>query len=182
VRADVEEVAIPALLRRAEVRSVVVAGAGCGREYEYLQRHGFDLWGFDISPTMAAEARARFPSIPTEVASVVGAHRTQPRADAVVSSAVLTHVPPEDIAAAVDSLKQLARRIVILREKTIFMAQSGYQWQHDYDVLFAPWRSTHRKTTDERRNERVELMAWERPKQSRDVLRNDADRGLQRDL
>jgi SAM-dependent methyltransferase len=167
LRAGVEEELVPDILRRAGAGSVLVAGAGCGREYAYLQEHGFELRGFDISPSMAAEARSRFPSIPTTVDSVVGADEGQAPADAVVSSAVLTHVPPENIAAAVTSLKRLARRIVVLREKTVLTAPSNYQWQHDYEALFAPWRCTYRQTTDERADERAELMAWVRPELAR---------------
>jgi hypothetical protein len=44
---------------------VLVAGAGCGREYAYL--HEFEPCGFDISATMVAECHRRFPEIRTVV-------------------------------------------------------------------------------------------------------------------
>ena len=162
VRAGVEEAVVPDLLRNAGVRSVVVAGAGCGREYGYLRQHDFEVRGFDISPSMVAAARERFPQIATAVDTVVKADLRQQPADAVVTSCVLTHVPPNEIEAAVESLKKLAGRILITREKTMFTERSHYQWAHDYSSLLAGWRCIHREITDEDEASRVELMAWER--------------------
>ena len=163
VRYQLESEIVPDLLRRAGAASVLVVGAGCGREYEYLRACDVEVSGFDISPSMAAEARRRFPEIQTEVDSVVGAHRRHAPADAVVSSTVLTHVPPKDVGEAVESVKRLARRIVIAREITRYTTVSQYLWPHDYDALFAPWLCIFRQLTDDDETKTAELMAWVPP-------------------
>jgi SAM-dependent methyltransferase len=160
LRTGVEDETVPRLLQGAGANSVLVVGAGCGREYAYLLRHRFAVRGFDLSPTMVAECRERYPTVETVVDTVIGAeHRHEP-ADAIVSSAVLAHVPPAEIEPAANSIRCLAGKLIVLREKTLFAESSPYQWQHDYEALFAPWRCVHRETTDEGDTFRAELMAW----------------------
>jgi len=49
----------------------------------------------------------------------------------------------------VAATKSLARRLVVIRETTYLRESSQYQFAHDYDELFADWRSIHRTVTDE---------------------------------
>ena len=81
-------------------------------------------------------------------------------ADAVVTSTVLQHIPPEEIAAAADAIKTLTRRIVVIRETTYLKHAASYQFAHDYEKLFEPWRAIHRVVTDEHEHVRVELIAF----------------------
>ncbi len=162
MRGDAEEAVVPALLGEAGVHTVLVPGAGSGRQYAYLAEAGFEARGFDISPSLAKVCRARFPGIPTHVGSVVDADLHEEAADAVISSAVLQHVPPAEIARATAALQTLARRLIVVRELTLLDATSTYQFAHDYAALFAGWTELYRETTDERPLVRVELIAWRR--------------------
>lgn len=163
MRAGVEEQRVPALLADAGAQSALVVGAGSGRQYGFLATHGLELSGFDIAPTLVEECQKRYPSIPTSVDSVVGAHERHSPADAVVTSAVLQHVPRDDIDAAIDSVRQMARRLVVIRELTWLVTEADYLMAHDYEARFADWRLVHREVTDEADHFRVELMAWAAP-------------------
>ncbi len=162
VRAGVEEEAVVDVLRENGVRSVVVPGAGSGRQYAYLLAAGFETRGFDISPSLVAACRERYPDVQTELAGFPqAADRLEP-ADAVLSVNVLQHVPPADLDAAVAAVSALARRVVVLRELTEVPAPSSYQFAHDYAAAFAGWELLRREPTDERPGVRVELLAWRR--------------------
>lgn len=159
----VEEELVPRWLRELGCASVLVAGAGSGRQYAYLLAEGFDVEGFDIAPRLVRECRRRFPEVRTTEASVVDAPRSHEPADAVLCSGVLQHVPPEEIGQALDALTALARKAIVLRELTTLDVASAYQWAHDYRSLLGGWREARAEATDERVGMRVELMAFVRP-------------------
>ena len=87
LREGAEERAVPELLSRAGARSVLVIGCGSGRQFEFLAPRGFQLAGFDISPTMIDECRRKYPEIDVRVCSIVECGRAYGPVDAVVSSA-----------------------------------------------------------------------------------------------
>jgi SAM-dependent methyltransferase len=161
--AGIEETEVPRLLHAEKVRTVLVAGAGTGRQYEYLVREGFDPSGFDISPSLVRASRERFPEVRTNCGDVVGAETRETPADAVITSAVLQHVPPTEIDRAVESIQALAKRFVVIREVVELLTDADYQFAHDYSRLFANWHEVRRTTTDEWPGVRVEIIAWRRP-------------------
>lgn len=154
---------IPNLLREAGAESVLVVGAGVGREYGYLEANGFKPRGFDLAPTLVEQCRKRFPDIETTVDTVIGAEERHPPADAVLSVTVMQHIPPAEVDAAARALKALARRVIVAREQTFRKVPSSYQWAHDYGLIFADWKLVYRQTTDETDDWRVELLAWITP-------------------
>ena len=156
----VEEVEVPPLLARTSARSVLVVGAGSGRQYRFLQSLHLEISGFDISPTLVAACQSRYPEIETVVDDLIGAAERHAPADAVLSTTVIQHIPPHEIRSAVAATKSLARRLVVMRETTYLRDSSQYQFAHDYDELFEDWRSIHRAVTDENDLVRVELIAW----------------------
>ena len=163
LKAGIEEELVPRWLRGAGVRTVLVVGAGSGRQYEFLQQFGFDIHGFDISPTLVAKCRERFPAIPTELHGVSGAGARFDPADAVLSTAVLQHIAPAEIEVAVAELKSLAQRLVVLREATFRADESFYLWGHDYPRLFGDWAVVQRVVTDEDERSRTELFVFATP-------------------
>jgi SAM-dependent methyltransferase len=175
INLDAEAEIIPSLLHDAGARSVLVVGAGVGREYDYLQANGFHVLGFDIAPTLVAECRKRYPNIRTTVDTLIGAESRHTPADAVMSITVMQHIPPSEVHAAARALKKLARRIVVLREQTFRRDVSAYQWAHDYDGIFADWNLRHKQTTDETSEWRVELLAWTPPALGKGKLLSDGD-------
>jgi hypothetical protein len=160
LRSGAEDEVVPALLQAYGCRSVLVPGAGIGRQYTFLE--AFDVRGFDISPTLVGECQRRFPRITTVVADVIGCERLFGAHDAVFSSAVLAHVPPRQIRGAVRSFRAVADRLVIVREYTSLARAYHYQWAHNYEKLMRPWRIVHREVTDERSDARAELIAFSR--------------------
>jgi len=91
---------------------------------------------------------------------VAGAHLRQEPADVVISSAVLQHVAPAEIREAVESLAQLSRRLLVLRELTTLQSPSSYQWAHDFPELLPDWDLASRETTDRRDGVVVELLVF----------------------
>src|SRR5207248_10856425 len=63
--AGVEEEAVPRLLVNAGCTTVLIPGAGSGRQYRFLLDAGFLPRGFDISTQLVEECRARFPEVRT---------------------------------------------------------------------------------------------------------------------
>jgi SAM-dependent methyltransferase len=159
----VEEEFVPKLLREQRISSVLVVGAGTGRQYEFLSDLDVDVRGFDISPTLVRAARERHPEIETLVDDIIGADQRHEPVDVVLATAVLQHVAPETIADAARSIEALALRMIVLREATWLAVSSNYQWAHDYDALFHRWRLAERIVTDENARYRVELRALVSP-------------------
>jgi hypothetical protein len=153
--ADIENDVFPRLLHEHDCRTVLVPGAGTGRQYVYLR--GFDLVGFDVSRRLAREARHRYPAIPTHHRDIVGCERLG-TFDGVAVSFVLAHVP--DVQAAVRSLRLAARKLIVLREYTWIRDYHEHQTAHDYVALFSDWDLCHREVTDERPNCRAEILAF----------------------
>jgi hypothetical protein len=118
-----------------------------------------DVRGFDLAPTLVAAARERHPAIDTVVDDLIGAETRHAPADAVLSTAVLQHVAPEQIHDAAQAVIGLARRMIVLREVSWLAAVSPYQWAHDYDALFGDWTVAYRAVTDDNERARVELRA-----------------------
>jgi len=158
LRAGAEDEVVPRLLRREGCRTVLVPGAGTGRQYAYLT--DFDVVGFDISRRLVKETRRRHPAIPTHHRDVVGCDQLGVF-DAVVVSAVLAHVP--DVQAAADSLAAAAEKLIVLREYTWLRDLHAHQQGHDYIALFPGWQLLHREVTDDRPDGRAELLAFRRP-------------------
>ena len=163
MRAGIEESTVPGLLTRAGCETVLVPGAGSGRQYSFLLDAGFSPCGFDISEQLVKECKARFPEVSTWVGDVTEAQKHSEPVDAVVTSAVLQHVTPEHIAEAVESLKALASKLIIVREMTSLSTRSPYQFAHDYSQLFGDWLELFREVTDAREAVTVELFAWSPP-------------------
>jgi SAM-dependent methyltransferase len=156
-----EERVVPELLDLFEVRSVLVAGAGSGRQYEYLEPLGLDeIRGFDLSPTMVAECTRRYPHVPTIIDDVIGCHMHERSADAVLAVTVLQHVRPPEIAAALDSLRRLAGKLLIVLELTEYSGHNSYVFAHDYLSLMRDWRLVSHEDVRARPNERTELLTW----------------------
>jgi hypothetical protein len=161
LRAGIEEAVVPPVLKGAAVRTVIVVWAGSGRQYGFLEPYGFDLCGFDISPTLVATCRRRYPTIRTELHGLIGARAVIDPADAVLSTAVLQHVPPTEIKGAIAELEFLARRLIVLREAVFLRSGSDYLWAHDYPRLLSEWKLKDRTLTDETTDFRTELLVFE---------------------
>lgn len=161
MRAGVEERIVPRLLTDLGARSVLVIGAGSGRQYEFLSPLDAEVRGFDIAPTLVNACRERHPEIETVVDTVVGADERHQPADVVLCTAVLQHVPPAEIEAAAASVQRLAQRAVIIRELTSLSSRSDYAWAHDYPSLFAGWTEVHREATDRHERYEVDLAAFQ---------------------
>jgi trans-aconitate methyltransferase len=163
MRAGVEEETVPSLLTIAGCKTVLVPGAGSGRQYRFLLDAGFLPRGFDISERLVKECRSRFPHVATWVGDVAEAQMHSRPVDAVVTSAVLQHVSPEHIARAVRSLKGLASKLIIIREITSLSTPSQYQFAHNYSELLDDCSEIFREATDARDAATVELIAWSTP-------------------
>jgi SAM-dependent methyltransferase len=152
-----EEEAVPRILRAHDVQTVLVVGAGSGRQYGYLP--GFSATGVDISPRLVEECHRRYPHITTDVADITTLEH--PTVDAILSSGVLQHITPGKIEHAIDRLKSVAARVMVLRETTRLDVNAPHQFAHDYRTLLAPeWSLQASEVTDERDIVTVELLTF----------------------
>jgi SAM-dependent methyltransferase len=158
-----EQELIPRLVAAHDITSVLVVGAGSGRQYAYLEPLGIDIRGFDLSPTLVRECTTRYPTITTVEDSVVGCDTRQSPADLVLSVTVLQHVPPADISAALESLRRLASKLLVVLEFTEFDSQHAYIFAHDYPALMGDWPLVERVLVAESDGERTECFVWRRP-------------------
>lgn len=149
IPATVEEAVVPDVLRAAEATTVAVLGCGSGRELGYLTEQGFTVAGCDISSRLVEECRSRYPTVPVVVSAVHRAPGRMAPADAVVTSAVLAHIPPEEIGSAIKAVDALARTVVVLHEKTAIRETTSTQWVHDYVALMRGWSLTLQIVTDD---------------------------------
>jgi SAM-dependent methyltransferase len=153
---------VPHLLECAGASSAFVVGVGSGRQYAFLERLGITLSGIDVSPTLVAECRRRYPAIETTCDALLGMEHRHKPADAVLSSAVLQHVPPPGLSSALSSVKAMAERIVVIRELTWMAKAADYVWAHDYGEAFSDWVLVHDQQTDRTERYEVRLRAWTR--------------------
>jgi 2-polyprenyl-3-methyl-5-hydroxy-6-metoxy-1,4-benzoquinol methylase len=160
LRDGIEERLAVAWLRELSCSSVLVCGAGSGRQYPYLIDAGFSIEGFDIAPSLVMECNRRFADVRTILAPIADAHSYHEPHDAVLSTAVLQHVPPDQIAEALSALGGLARKAIVVRETTVLPHESSYQWAHDYRNELAGWEEFRRETTDEQDGRKVEMIAF----------------------
>lgn len=89
---------------------ILDVGAGSGRDVAELARRGHEVWGLEPSPELRALARQRHPRLAERL--LAGAlPDLSPVAgqvfDGVVCSAVLMHVPPDGLPAAIQALCQV---------------------------------------------------------------------------
>jgi SAM-dependent methyltransferase len=157
LRVGAEDDIVPRLLREHGCQTVLVPGAGSGRQYAYLA--GFAVTGFDISKRLVRECRRRHPAARTVHGNVIGC-QSLGVFDATVSSAVLAHIPATEIAAAVRSIQMATRKLVIVREYTWLRDSHPHQQEHNYVTLFDGWTVVHRDVTDDRTDGRAELIAF----------------------
>jgi SAM-dependent methyltransferase len=160
MRDGIEEQLVIDALAEHNAQTVFVVGAGSGRQYAYL-RDRFRLAGIELVPALVKECRNRYPEIETVCGDIA---KHQPgRYDAVVSSAVLQHVPPADISAACNILSNTAEKVIVIREATLLPepGDGAYMWAYDYERLLPDWKLDARTITDERPGVRIELMVFE---------------------
>ncbi len=86
---------------------VLDVGCGKGRDVVALLDMGFDAWGVEPNDAMRARALARDPRLPGRIAAAGLPGLGQPFGggfDAVVCCAVLMHLAPDDLPAALEAL------------------------------------------------------------------------------
>lgn len=121
------------------VSSVLDVGCGQGRIADLLLDvfPAADYVGIDISPVQVAATKVVRPD------GAVYQSRLQDFTDSagfdlVIASEVLMHVPPDEIQAACDKVKSLARKWVLTVDWTEPVAgkTAEWNWLHDYRSLF----------------------------------------------
>lgn len=136
------------VLLRTPGESVLEVGCGGGRIAHLLgwvrpdwRYTGIDIGARQIAAT--AEARPDAELIQSRVQDFAPGER---RWDVVITSEVLMHIPPDDIAAVADKLKRIATTIVLVEwvpnGATGLIAPEN--WPHDYEALFGPLTHSER--------------------------------------
>jgi 2-polyprenyl-3-methyl-5-hydroxy-6-metoxy-1,4-benzoquinol methylase len=90
-------------------------GCGTGEDTGAMLALGVDYHGADVTPTMLAQARARFPSISFEADDMLGSKYGTGSWPIVVCNAVLPHLPADRVATAIRELWRLAGKLLIVR-------------------------------------------------------------------
>ncbi len=88
--------------------STVDIGSGSGRDADWLTRHGFPCEGVDASDGLIAEASRRFPNLAFRVARLPELEGISEACYTnVICETVIMHLPAEDVARAVSSLRRI---------------------------------------------------------------------------
>lgn len=148
-RYGAEEVDFPtvrAILARYRPASVLDLGCGTGRLFPLYTEAGISrIAGVDISERALAVARRAYPRIPTQRIRAEDLP-LDPQFDLVVVNRVFQHLPPENLAQALDRVTRIARRLIYLNEigesDAANLDGARYMFKHAYPALFAArgWR------------------------------------------
>lgn len=140
------------LLRAAKVRNVLDAGCGPGSFLREITSLGIDLYGFDLTPEMVAEARSvlgkkKVPpdhlwegSVTSRAAFRAPGRRAPRQFDAAVCIGVLPHVPERADAKVIRNLHDCVKKngLVVLEARNQLFAlftQNRYSHQLFLDAL-----------------------------------------------
>jgi trans-aconitate methyltransferase len=135
-----QEEALMAVLERLEFRSVLEVGCGWGRITKIVRKRwpAIPYTAIDISPERLASASRKAPDVEF-VESSIADYRPGRQWDLVLAVETLMHVPPDEIAAAVDRLHRLARRHIVSLDWTADLGSkpiAAHNWRHDYAELY----------------------------------------------
>ena len=117
-------------------KSVLDVGCGFGRIGELLADRDVDYTGIDVSPQMIAAAKKRLPGGRFAVTSLDEFEGDT--YDLVLAVEFLMHVPPDEVADAVNTMRSLANRHIVTCDWTeaIKKPAAPHNWLHDYEALF----------------------------------------------
>lgn len=87
---------------------IIEAGVGTGFITEILRMHG-KVSGFDISPAMISETKAKFPDMDIKESSIFN-FKAKERYDSAVSIRVISHFKPDEALKAVKNLKAMTKK------------------------------------------------------------------------
>src|SRR5579859_7155974 len=136
------------VFRELSVRSVLDLGCGSGRLFPLYAQHGIHAIGVDISGVALANARSRFPSVPTIRASLATLQwRSLPYVDLVVSNRVLQHLPRKYLNTVITGMTILADQVYINElSESDGRTETWSMVRHDYDRLFGAYGFVVKRT------------------------------------
>ena len=132
-----QQTALLKVLGPIKFKSVLDVGCGFGRIGELLADRDIDYTGIDVSEPMVKAARKRIPKGHFAVTSLVD-FATDESYDLVLAVEFLMHVPPDEVADAVNTMRSLANRHIVTCDWTeaIKKPAAPHNWLHDYEALF----------------------------------------------
>lgn len=137
---------VRAILARYRPASVLDLGCGTGRLFPLYTEAGIErIEGVDISQRALALARRAYPRIPTRRVRAEDLS-TDTQFDLVVVNRVFQHLPPDNLAPALERTTRIARRLIYLNEigesDAANLDGARYMFKHAYPELFAAhgWR------------------------------------------
>ena len=132
-----QEAALDRILRSFLFASVLDVGCGFGRigELVYAINPDVAYLGVDLSPDQIAAARKLLPL--SARFALVDARRLDltARYDLVISSEMLMHVPPTDVADVAFRLRRIGRHVVTVDWDAPGKTAGSYCFGHDYEEL-----------------------------------------------
>ena len=142
---EVEEV--KKIFEKTGAKSVMDIGCGDGRWYSHLKEWGIEeYFGTDISENLIKAAQVRFPAIkdnfaPLSVEQLGDSFEAsgKKKFDLVFSYTCLEHIKEEDFPKAIESLKKIADKFLIIEppgEKNQDMISRYYCHRNDYEKYF----------------------------------------------
>jgi 2-polyprenyl-3-methyl-5-hydroxy-6-metoxy-1,4-benzoquinol methylase len=132
-----QQTALLKVLGPIKFASVLDVGCGFGRIGELLRERDIDYTGIDVSPEMIKAANKRLPDGHFTVTTLAD-FITDEAYDLVLAVEFLMHVPPNEVADAVNTMRSLANRHVVTVDWTEPIAKQAapHNWRHDYEQLF----------------------------------------------
>jgi 2-polyprenyl-3-methyl-5-hydroxy-6-metoxy-1,4-benzoquinol methylase len=135
-----QEAALREVLRGLEFDSILEVGCGLARVTSILAEMTDDLTAIDIGSDQATVTQKRVPKAIVHQTSIQDfqADRTW---DLVVSTEVLMHIPPAEIAEVTQKLRGLANRWIVTIDwtKPVAGKVAPWNWLHPYRELLNVW-------------------------------------------
>lgn len=128
----VKKVKLRNIIDGLKFKSVLDVGCGNGRFVDYFK--GKEYLGFDISEKLVDICSEKYPDKEFRVSPVEGLI-TVDKHDLVFCYTVLQHVKPENLKAAVDSLKRAGKQLLLIEPKS-FIPSGDYCFDHQYSDYF----------------------------------------------
>lgn len=130
----VETKKLEKVIKSLKFDSVLDVGCGTGRFVHSFT--GKDYEGCDISENIVKLAKERYPDNTFFVSSVEDlVKNTKKTYNLLYIYTCLQHVPPENIQKAVDALKKVGKKLLLIEPKP-FIPTGDYSYHHEYDKLF----------------------------------------------
>lgn len=119
--------------------SLVDFGCGNGLDAQFLVGLGVDYTGADVTPAMLEEARKAHPGLRFEQDDIFKSKFDDESFDVVLNSAVLPHLPEDQIPIAISELWRITKKLLIVRLFGVRVPGGDSQYAVERGFIYQRW-------------------------------------------